>query len=341
MSTHRVDVIEVLLEQHPNADTLSVVKAFDYPVVVKTSEWKNGDLGAYIPPDSIVPTDGVFAFLGGQTRVRARKFRGIQSFGLLVKAPDGAQAGDDVAEVLGVTHYEPATMGKTSGECVRAPRIKAPRRDDNQILENVEFSVPVYDLEAFRRYTNAFENGEDVQITEKIHGTNSRFVFYDGEMYCGSRKEWKKQHDQNLWWVALAQNPWMETLCHENEGTVFFAETYGWVQNLKYGEGVGKYKIKIFDVFRDGRFLDLTEIWSVFGWGKPGGHVNDWMWVPVLYNGQFQKDIVYSLSTGNSIASTEPQIREGCVVRPVKERFDRRIGRVILKEVSPEYLEAN
>jgi len=340
MSNHRVDVVEVLLEPHPNADTLSIVKVYDYPVIVKTSEWKNGELGAYIPPDSVVPTDGPFSFLGGQTRVRARKFRGIQSFGLLVKAPEGSQPGDDVAEQLGVTHYEPAIYGKTSGDCVKAPRIRMPRKDNNQIVE-IELSIPVYDLEHFRKYNDAFVEDELVQITEKIHGTNSRFLWYDGQMYCGSRKEWKKEHAENLWWIALSQNPWMRELCIANEGVVFYAETYGWVQKLKYGCNIGEYKIKIFDVFKDGRFLDLTEIWSLYGWGKPGGHKDDWMWVPVLYNGEYKKDVVFALSTGNSVASTVEQIREGCVVRPTAERFDRRIGRVILKEVSPEYLEIN
>ena len=38
-STHRVEVVPVLLTPHPNADSLSVVQVFGYSVCVKTADW--------------------------------------------------------------------------------------------------------------------------------------------------------------------------------------------------------------------------------------------------------------------------------------------------------------
>lgn len=104
-STHRVEVVPVVLEPHPNADTLSVVHVWNYTVVVRTEDWLGKDRGAYIPPDSVVPRNEMFAFLGEKTRIGAKRLRGILSYGLLVPAPDGAQIGEDVAERIGVTHY--------------------------------------------------------------------------------------------------------------------------------------------------------------------------------------------------------------------------------------------
>ena len=54
IATHRVEVIPVHLEPHPDADTLSIVKIYDWQVVTKTADWTEGALGAYIQPDSLV-----------------------------------------------------------------------------------------------------------------------------------------------------------------------------------------------------------------------------------------------------------------------------------------------
>ena len=53
---------------------------------------------------------------------------------------------------------------------------------------------PKYDVDAFPAYgRKIFVEGEPVILTEKIHGCNSRYVFKDGIMHCGSRGEWKKE----------------------------------------------------------------------------------------------------------------------------------------------------
>ena len=44
---------------HPNADILSIVKVFGYTCVVRTQDWKDRSVGAYIPPDSAVPDTGL------------------------------------------------------------------------------------------------------------------------------------------------------------------------------------------------------------------------------------------------------------------------------------------
>src|SRR4051812_4222851 len=127
-STHKVEVVPVRLEKHPNADRLSVVRVFGYQVCTPTAEWldrpaidaEGARLGAYVPPDSLVPVSRPeFAFLAdkarqdGMARIKAQKLRGVVSFGLLVAAPAGARVGDDVAGLLGVEHYEPPLAGES------------------------------------------------------------------------------------------------------------------------------------------------------------------------------------------------------------------------------------
>jgi hypothetical protein len=49
-STHRVEIVPVNLEPHPNADTLSIVRVFDgYTCVVRTADWEGVPFAAYIP----------------------------------------------------------------------------------------------------------------------------------------------------------------------------------------------------------------------------------------------------------------------------------------------------
>ena len=88
MSDHRCEVVPVVLEKHPNADSLSVVKVFDgYTVCVRTADWEGVDKGVYIPPDSVVPDTEQFKFLEGHLRIKAKKLRGINSYGMLVPVP--------------------------------------------------------------------------------------------------------------------------------------------------------------------------------------------------------------------------------------------------------------
>src|SRR5262249_32544226 len=117
MSSHAVEVVRLdKFHPHPNADRLAIVDVFGHQVCGDKDEVQPGAVAAYIPPDSVAPDRPEFAFLDGHRRIRAKKLRGIISFGLLVKAPGGAAPGDDVAERLGITHYEPPLRLTSGGE---------------------------------------------------------------------------------------------------------------------------------------------------------------------------------------------------------------------------------
>lgn len=325
-STHRVEVIPVSLQKHENADSLSVVRAFGYPVVVRTSDWKDGMLGAYLPPDSLVDTERPeFAFLANGKdrwqRIRAKKLRGVQSFGLLVPAPPGSAVGEDVTQKLDVQHWEPPLEqhNMTKGEAESAP---------------TELShLAKYDIDSLRRYPNVFQPGEKVFVTEKIHGANSRYCFLNGRMWCGSRTEWKRESRENLWWRALKAVPEIEQFCRAHEGWVLYGEVYGAVQSLRYGCDKGEVKFAAFDIWslEEGEFLDAETFFLETNIPLQP-HV-----VPLLAILEYDFEEVCRLAEGTSHIANH--VREGCVVKPARERFHDEIGRVVLKVVGAGYLE--
>lgn len=317
-STHRVEIVPVVLEPHPNADSLSIVRVFGYTVCVRTDDWVGVDRGAYVPPDSIVPESSEFAFLGDHRRVKVKRLRGIMSQGLLIPAPAGSEIGDDVAELLGVTRYEPPEPISMGGEDAKAPRGHH----------------PVYDVESFHRYgEDVFVDGEPVFVTEKIHGANARFCFVEDEMHAGSRTKWKKRSDENLWWKALARYPQIEEFCRDYPGATVYGEVYGQVQDLKYGSSGGDLFIGVFDI------LDSRGDWFAPEVARTvvGPHLP---WVPTVASGMaFDSEKLLALAEGPSLVAGAEHVREGIVVKPMEERWDERVGRVCLKIVANGYLE--
>lgn len=375
-STHRVEVVLVSLEPHPNADNLSIVRLFGggYQAIVRTEEWGDGDLGAYVPPDSMVPTDRPeFEFLAkdGKThvRVKAKRLRKVWSMGLLVKAPAGAKAGDDVAERLGVKHYEPPQKGQHRNMYGSAAEA-AP-----------ECKPPVYDVDSLRRYGSVFRHGEPVLVTEKIHGANARYMCEDRGwfeysfrrgnlsvrfgtrvltwskrkglkvqrvpemvryMRVGSHRQWKRYDPRDQWWRALEATPELAEFCRNNPDLVVYGEIYGDVQDLTYGCKPGEIRFVAFDLLRIGddgtkRWLDADHCRrKLKDWSVPQ--------VPMVYSWlPFDFLKVLDLAEMNSILayhnSGGKQMAEGIVVKPITERYDPLIGRVNLKVVSNGYLE--
>jgi RNA ligase (TIGR02306 family) len=316
--THKVEVVRVQIEPHPNADRLDVARIFGFTCCVAKGSFTDGQLAAYIQPDSVVDSKRPeFEFLAGHEHIKVKRLRGVVSMGVLMPAPESAQEGDDLAEHFGVTHYEPPIPGERVGEVEGGP---------------VGIYAPKYDVESLYRYKRLFNDGEIVIATEKIHGANSRFVFApdEGRMYCGSRGEWKAPNPADMWWKVLSENLWIEEFCRANPGDVLYGETFGNVQSLKYGAKSGEIFFRAFDVLRNGVWRE----WDDWTQGRI-----DFDMVPVVYRGPFDFDKLVALSDGPSLVPTADHCREGIVVRPVPERIDPHQGRVHLKLVSNTYLE--
>jgi len=309
------------MEEHPDADALSLVKIDGYQCIVKTDEWNDGDVAVYIPPDYVVPDSEQFAFLQGRLRIKVRKYRGLYSQGLLVKTPDGLNVGDNAMETMGITRYEPPIPMHSAGQDVKGPSGVYPK----------------YDVENFEHYPNVIYPSEFVLITEKIHGTNARFVYTNGSesderrMFCGSRTRWKDKDIENWWWQALHQNPWIEEWCRAHPGLCLYGEIFGNVQELKYGAKPGQLMFNVFDIWNGA-------IWEDRFNSPYLGEIAEYL-VPTLLYGPFDLEKAIRLSEGDSVIEGANHMREGIVIRPIPHVFHKTFnGRVQLKIVSKRYL---
>jgi RNA ligase (TIGR02306 family) len=271
--------------------------------------------------DALVPTEHpTFAFLDGHPRIKARKFRGVFSQGLLVPAPEGAQLGDDLADYFGVTKYEPPEPMSTGGEIAPPPSIP----------------VPIYtDIEHLRRYAHLFVPGEMVVVTEKVHGANGRWCLVDGQIHAGSHYQWKIADAVNIWWKVVTPR-FRSFLDALPEGYVVFGEVYGSVQSLKYGHGLGKVSFVMFDIFdtHNSAYLDWQELAK---WQYAAKSLDSIESVPALAVMPFNLDAILQMAEQDSWLYPG-QIMEGVVVRPIKERYNDETGRTILKVHSQRYL---
>jgi RNA ligase (TIGR02306 family) len=317
-STHRVEVVPVVLEPHGNADSLSIVRVWGYTAIVRTADWLERNIGAYIPPDSVVPDTDQFSFLQGHRRIKAKKLRGVQSWGLLVPAPEGSQVGDDVAEQMGIVHYEPPIHGPGMGQAATPPKTR-------------DFSK--FDVDAMLRYSYLFTEGEPVIATEKIHGANCRVTMDEDGLHVGSRNLWVNEEPSNIYWRAIRQTPGVEEYLRSVPfGTAIYGEVYGWVQELRYGAQQGQVWFAMFDVNLPDRWMRPDEVENVSAQFKIP-------MPPVIYRGLFDLERLKACSEGPSLIVSAQHMREGIVVRPAVDRWDERLGRVILKLVNPAYLE--
>ena len=260
--------------------------------------------------------------------------------------------GDNVAELLGITKYEPPIPQHMAGECFGAGDI-----------------FFHYDIESIMKYPNVLIEGEKVRITEKIHGTQTRIQFslhkhnendecfeediYGAKLYVyiaskglGDQGVCFKSvpNNENNVYVKIFRENFTKAMMSEilsfmygtetSENPVtnitFYGETFGNTQDLHYGVKSNEpNKLNIFDISYGKEFVSG---YVLHDWCKLLG-LNQ---VPVLYIGPYSDEIVKSLTDGKSIYD-DNQIREGCVITPMIERYNNEIGRVILKSVSEAY----
>ena len=81
--------------------------------------------------------------------------------------------------------------------------------------------------------------------------------------------------------------------------------------------------------------------WAYLTFNKSVFVVEDWKkyYVPILYIGPYSKDVVEKFMNGQTVIEGASHVREGVVIKPLIEEWNQKIGRLILKAVSPDYLE--
>lgn len=377
MATFKVKVYRLEIEEHPNADELELARIGDYRTVVQKGVYKTGDLGVYIPeaavlPEWLIKEMGLEGRLAGknQNRVKAIKLRGILSQGLvypLIKEdfPNGEvyvlksmedgigitytygiKEGDDVTEKLEIIKYEPPIPIHMQGE-----------------VFNAHGYTIKFDIKNFKAYPNVLKEGEEVIITEKLHGSwccygfhpevDTHIITSNGLSDQGLALKINEVNKKNLYIRTL------DTTAKNKDGSggniLDFAHGYFkhdknqyglqmpfYILGEIYGSGVQKAflygekipQFRIFDVYigepGQGRYLNYEELFRFCSMAKHS-------MVPLLYEGPFSKEKMLELTEGKTVLA-DNHIREGVVIKPKVERLDNELGRVILKSLSEAYL---
>lgn len=328
MSEHYVNVVQIdQVLPHDNADLLEIVPLGGWQAVVKKGSFKAGDKAIYIEPDYIVPLDlEPFAFLAKGTdrkvhRLKAVRLRGALSYGLLIPMPAdlaGREVGDDVMADLRIERYEPT--------------MKLAAADELDDADAPKTHAPKFDLESLQRYGRLLELGEEVIVTEKIHGANARYVFIDDIFYMGSRTRWLRPDAETPWGRAAGADPRIEAWCRTHPSVVLYGEIYGAVQSLKYGCAGGEIKFAAFAASDHGDWVNTSDLLA--DETLPSA--------PMICRGPWNPDAILRLAEEDSCVEGAPagHIREGLVIVPAVERRDPRHGRVALKHVSNRYWES-
>lgn len=271
------------------------------------------------------------------------------------------QEGADVAAYLGITHWNPPEDIDLEGAPTRSIRqskiwprslkgwayflsywlsfgLYNPWGNLGGSNEKAPMNTPpIYDVEAFKNYKDVFylKDGEHLVVTEKIHGSNARYVYESGilggRFYAGSRKLWKRAGN-SIWRQAAKENPDIEKWCRDYPGYTLYGEVVPTQKGFDYGVPEGKAEVFFFDIrtpdgewmsYRDARVI--TEQYSLL------------KWAPCLLQDRPESEQeVVNYADGQTLTPGK-HIREGVVVRIQPERVIRGLGRAQVKIVSNDY----
>jgi hypothetical protein len=339
MSEFYVEVVKLgPIERLPNSDKLSITNVMGgYPCIIRTGDFAEGDLAVYISVDALVDTNRPeFKFLASEAksdgwyRIKAKKLRGTFSMGLLVPVKAGMNEGDKVQKELEVEKYLP--LAEQEPKPARGPKKKGTWYTYlwYRIKKLFGFkpptppAIPYYDIEGIRKYKNLFQEGEEVYISEKLHGCQGVYTYTGKNFFVRSREVFRYGTGDN--WTFIATKYDMKNKLKNHPNKVLFGEVYGAVQDLKYGVPQHEsLRFAAFDV------LDLTtNTYLPYDEFLSFCKEIDVPVVPELYRGPWNPELV-KLAEGKTTMPGADHVREGIVIKPVDGRVDPHFGRVILK----------
>lgn len=199
-----------------------------------------------------------------------------------------------------------------------------------------------------------------------IHNSNARFVYQNGKLHVGTHHRWLKEYfadekkhqhmlnksiwkkfwnkfgyyqpveteSQSTWWKMARKYNLAEKL-KPYANLMFVGEMFGnRINHLKYFDEEGRIELAFYDIYSilTGKYLDWSECKKIFDYLELPV-------APVFYSGEFTSysELMDYAHHGSAVPDAK-EIAEGWIIRPEVERYDPRIGRVILKYKTDEYL---
>ncbi|MBF0532198.1 MAG: RNA ligase (ATP) [Candidatus Omnitrophica bacterium] len=314
------------LDPIPGADAIERATVLGWQLVVKKGEFKVGELCVYCEVDSILPDEPRFEFLKSKNmRIKTIRLRGQISQGIcfpLSFLPEGFDAREDAdcTEVLKIQKYEAPIPASLNGVAKGPFPSFIPKTDETRVQVLQEL------LDRWK--------GEVCYVTEKVDGSSvTYFMHNDAFGVCTRNFELIEDPENTLW--KLARTLDIENKLRGLGGNIA-------IQGEIIGENVQGNPLKLRG--QTVRFFNANDIdrRAFYNYGefktlmaKLGLDT-----VPVIADDYILgNDInaIVALATRKSLICPEAWA-EGIVIRPLKELFDREIGRLSFKAINPEYL---
>ncbi len=242
----------------PGADAIECVTVDGWKVVAKKGEYQIGGNALYLEVDSWVP-EALAPFLCKDkrefngvsgARLRTIKLRGQISQGLLLPVPEGANAGDDLTETLGIQKFELPPPASASMQVIaKGPFPSFVRKTDQERIQNL-----VGELE---EWAGA---GLEWEVTEKLDGSSLTAYLFQGEFGVCSRNLDLLEIAGSSYWKLARDHKLEELLRASGRNLAVQGELIGpGVQGNPYG--VDAPQLHVFDVYDidQGRYLTSPE----------------------------------------------------------------------------------
>ena len=351
MSKLVVQVCTFELKPHPNADRLELAKpdGMEWRCCVQKGGFEKDNLAVYIPIDSILPPE-LAEFLeplnyekgsGEPHRLRTMRLRGYVSQGMLIPlSVINAYVGrNDVRPVGALPRYMRVKVGDDLADVLGITKFVAPDLADADTTWNPAGFENFTDIQSFQTFADAIPYGMDVVLTEKIHGVaykaawlHSEWTTLSGkheeglEFRVGTNNRTVKRDVQNVY-TELAERLGLAEKLQNHPHTQIYGELYGLGLQKRMHYNAPNKDVKFYGVAEHSQFLDYDdEVDFLNSIGLTP--------VPLLYRGPFSLDL---LKYAEGEAFSGGHIREGFVMKPVRETITDQHGRLIVKVVNPQY----
>lgn len=325
------------VENHPDPEVLRMslaqVEGMAFQFVIGKDQFKPGDKVVYFPIDSVFPEEllikmNMVGKLSGKknNRLKTAILRGAVSQGLVfaidkILTPEQAKlSSEEITALLGITKYEPPVNMTPDGTLMALPS-----------------GCSVYDIEGADRYQDVIDlmMDMDVVVMEKMEGTNHSCGKNETEVFVNQRNNtiiedqgvntyWKTSRDMGL--IEVVEKSPYQNL---------------WVGSELCGPGVqgNYYQLKKHTLYTFDVKVNLQ--WLEFEHFKKFISENNLTSAPILFVGKLRDFLngktVQEASNGYSVVNPK-KLREGIVIKPVKEQRHPKLGRLIIKQRSPKYL---
>jgi len=330
----REATIQKILSVEPieNADNLEKVGVLGWQVVSLKGQLKAGDLCLYCEIDSILPENNPeFEFLRPRGfRIKTIKLRKVLSQGIVFPLsilPEGKyEEGQDVTELVGVTHYEKPISASMRGMIRCGFPHYVPRTDETRIQ-----SVPGV-LDELK--------GIPCVATVKLNGTSASYIHLDGDFHVCSRSNSFKldvpENEKVVYCMMEKKYDLRKKMTETGSGIAIQGEIVG--PGIQKNElGLKEIDLFIFNIYviRAREYLNhyqVEEICKSMGLKM----------VPVDSKFIFNHTLEQLLAMANGKYEGTSNRREGIVIRPEEEMFSKTIGeRMSFKVLSNKYLLEN